>query len=171
MKKRIAGKKMSRSAGSRRALKRSLIRALVQYGSIRTTKSKAKFVISDAEKLVNAAKKGDLAGIRRVHAATENDRMVTQRIVEISKVYVGQNGGYLRIVPTDIRKGDNAQMVRVEWTKQTIVPVTVAKPAKKAKKSVKAVEPVEKKKSGLAARFKRPKTKAKTDKKETRKLN
>lgn len=170
MKKRIAGKKMSRSAGSRRALKRSLIRALVQYGSIKTTKSKAKFVISDLEKLITVAKKGDLASVRRVYAATGNDRLVSQRIMEISKAFSGQTGGCLRIVSTDIRKGDNAQMVRIEWTKTVIVPTVDAKPVKKSTKTLKATKaPVNKEKKGLKARLTRKSTKSVEKEKKTEK--
>jgi len=133
MKKRIFGKKLGRSAGSRRALKRSLISALVLHGSIQTTKSKSKFITRDIDKIINIAKKGDLAAFRRVYATTGNERQITGKLIELSQAFSDRVGGYTKLVPMGLRKGDNTQMVRIEWAKQIVAKDIETKDAKKGK--------------------------------------
>ncbi|MFC1649282.1 50S ribosomal protein L17 [Patescibacteria group bacterium] len=140
MRKRVFGRKLSRGSGSRRALKRSLIRALVMYGSIKTTKTKAKFVIRDIDKLITIAKKGDVTARRRVYAATGNNRGVTEGIFQVTKAFSDQSSGFTKFTSLGLRKGDNTEMVSLEWTKNIVVdkkPKVAKKLSKKTKQSKK----------------------------------
>jgi len=119
MKKRKIGKKLSRGMGSRKALSRSLVRSLVLYGSIKTTKAKAKFIRANVEKMVNLAKDNTVSARRRLLSILGNDKKtVSKLIVDISPLFLDRKGGYTKCVNLPRRKGDYAEIVRFEWTKQ-----------------------------------------------------
>lgn len=121
MRKRIYGAKLSRGQGARRALFRSLIRALVAEGTIVTTKAKTKVIQSQIEKLVNLAKEGGLSKRRKVYALLGNDRRTTDDIFnKIAKVFADRVGGYTRVVNLAKRRGDAAEMARLEWVKEVV---------------------------------------------------
>lgn len=119
MNKRRFGRKLGRGQGARKALFRSLTKALVEHGSITTTKAKAKAYQSEIDKLVKLAKKGNLDARRRVYAKLGNDRLTTDKIFsDVAKAFSSRNGGYTRTVNLPRRKGDNAEIVRLEWTEE-----------------------------------------------------
>jgi len=118
MKKRIFGRKFSRGSGSRRALYRSLIKALVDNGKIITTKTKAKAVQKHVERVVNLSKKDSVSKKRQVYKILGNDRSTTEILFsKISKEFADRVGGYTRITPLPRRRGDSAEMARLEWVK------------------------------------------------------
>ena len=132
MKKRVYGRKLSRERDTRRALFRALIRALVKYDKIITTKAKAKAIQGHVDKLVNLAKKGSIQTQRRLFAALGNDKETTKGFIEkIAPVFTERKGGYTRIINLPRRRGDAAEIVRMEWVK----PI----PVKEEKKEVKKV--------------------------------
>lgn len=134
MRKMVFGRKLSRSQKSRRALFRSLIRALVIDEKITTTKAKAKAIVPMADKLINIAKLNTIAARRRVLAQTANQNDVTEKIFSVVvPSFTKKAGGYLRIIPMAARKGDLSEVVKVEWTE------TLVKAPVKAKKSKKLV--------------------------------
>ncbi len=100
---------------------RSLFRSLVLYGSIRTTQAKAKFLQGYAENIVNFAKAGSLATRRIVNARLGNDRKtadaVFSRILPSVKL---RNGGYTRVVLMPPRRGDSADMAKIEWVDKIV---------------------------------------------------
>ena len=57
MRHRVAGKKLSRSADQRLALRRNLITDLFRYGAIQTTEAKVEAVRGQAEKIITMAKR------------------------------------------------------------------------------------------------------------------
>ena len=117
MKKKVYGRKLGRGRGARKALFRSLIRSLVEHGAIETTKAKAKAYQSEIDKLVNIAKSNTLSTRRRVLAKLGNDRKTTEAIFEkVVKSFSGRiGGGCTRIINLSHRRGDMAEMVRLEW--------------------------------------------------------
>ena len=136
MKKRGFGRKFSRDRGSRRALFRSLLKALIEYGKINTGLAKAKAIRGDVEKLVNLAKDKSVNSVRRINAYLGNDRRIVNLL--LSKVLPSlssDKGGYIKITNLPRRKGDFSQMVRIEWIEK----IVIAKKdnSKKAKKNVK----------------------------------
>lgn len=119
MKKRILGRKFSRGQGARRALFRSLIRALVSNGSIETTKAKAKTIQREVGRVVNMAKTGGVSAQRRVYAKLGNDKKTTKGLFEkVVPVFDGRTGGYTRIINLPRRRGDAAEMARLEWVEE-----------------------------------------------------
>src|SRR3989344_1824618 len=121
MKKKVFGRKLSRDRGSRYALYRSLVRALVLHGEIKTTYAKAKAIIPEIEKLVNLAKKGDVSKRRRVFASLANDRKTTDMLFgKIASAFSGRDSGFTRIIKQPARRGDRSSVVRLEWSQKIV---------------------------------------------------
>ncbi len=134
MKKRSVGKKLSRGSGARRALFRSLIRAQVLHGKIVTTKTKAKLVQRKIDKIINLAKKQDLASRRRVYALLGNNREIADLLFQkVAPNFKDRYGGYTRITNLPRRRGDAAEIAKLEWVKE----IGDAVKKKKAKKETK----------------------------------
>jgi len=119
MKKKVFGRKLSREKDTRLALFRSLMRALVLNGKIKTTKAKAKAIQKSLEKLINLAKKGTLAARRRVYSRLGNDRKTADLIFgTILPAFSAKKSGFTRIINLPERRGDLAKMVRLEWSEE-----------------------------------------------------
>jgi len=113
----VFGRHLSRSRKSRIALFRSLIRALTISGKIVTTRAKAKAIIPQIDKIVTAAKKNSLSARRRVLASLGNDRSTTDLIfLKVVPALPNRTSGFTRMVLLPARRGDKAQMVRLEWS-------------------------------------------------------
>ena len=80
MKKKVFGRKLSRDRGSRTALYRALLKALILRGEIKTTYAKAKTIQPEIEKLITLAKKSNVSARRIVYARLANDRQSTNRL-------------------------------------------------------------------------------------------
>lgn len=117
MRKKVFGRQLSRSSTTRRALYRTLVSALVMSESIKTTKAKAKSVQGFIDKLVTTAKKDDLVSRRRLMAILGNDRKTVDALCErVRETTNGVTSGFTRIIPLPRRRGDLAEVVRLEWT-------------------------------------------------------
>ena len=138
MKKRVYGRKLSRERDTRRALFRALIRALVKYDKIVTTKAKAKAIQGDVDKLVNFAKDSSIQARRRLFASLGNDKETMKTLTEkIAPAFTERKGGYTRIINLPRRKGDAAEIVRIEWVKPILKREETKKKVKKTTKSSK----------------------------------
>ena len=137
MRHRVAGKKLNRSSGHRKALRRNLVTALFYHERIETTEAKAKAARGQAEKLITLAKRGLAAEqedpSRGVHARRlalgRLDRWITEpdgtRVDILDKLfkdiaprYADRPGGYTRIYKLGPRKGDAAPMVLLELVEE-----------------------------------------------------
>lgn len=114
MRHQVAGKKLSRDRKQRKALFKNLINALILYGEIKTTESKAKAVRRLAEKLIAQGRKGTLHARRLITAFLQNKRVVNKIVDELGPIFKTRPGGFTRIVRLDQRRGDGAMMVRLE---------------------------------------------------------
>lgn len=142
MKKKVFGRKLSRSRPSREALFASLIRAMLLNGKIVTTRAKAKAIQGDLERYVTIAKKGDISGRRRVLANLDNANDALEALYQnVAPAFAGRQSGYSRTISLPPRKGDAAAMMRIEWTETLTV---AAKPLNKTKKTDKEVKSKEK---------------------------
>lgn len=113
MRKRIAGRRLKRDVNQRKALRRSLMNALVQYGRIKTTEAKAKTIKGEFEKLITRAKKDGEAA--RYHLQKDlQEASITKLITHIVPQYTNRPGGYTRIVRLGNRMKDNAPLVLLE---------------------------------------------------------
>ncbi|MGA0857661.1 MAG: 50S ribosomal protein L17 [Candidatus Nanopelagicales bacterium] len=135
----------------------NLATQLFQHGRITTTEAKAKRLRPYAEKLVTAAKRGDLAARRRVATVIRDKGVLHVLFTEIGPRYINRNGGYTRIVKINPRSGDNAPMAVIELVEPlaeavvaeaTAATKRAAKP--KAEKKTEAAEAVEVKETQVA---------------------
>jgi len=119
MNKKVFGRKLSRSRPAREALFASLTQALIINGKIVTTRAKAKAVIGSVEKIVTMAKTGSIAARRKVMSKLDNKREATDILFQkVVKAFATKQSGFIRIISLPRRVGDNAQMVRMEWTEK-----------------------------------------------------
>jgi large subunit ribosomal protein L17 len=117
MNKKVFGKKLSRSRPAREALFATLVKAMIMNGKMVTTRAKAKAVVGSLEKMVTMAKKGDIAARRRALSALDNQREAAEVLFQkVGKAFSARQSGFTRIISLPRRVGDNAQMVRMEWT-------------------------------------------------------
>ena len=92
----------------------TLAEQLFEHGKITTTETKAKRLRPLAEKLITAAKTGDIAARRRVIARIQNKSVVHTLFTEIAPRFANREGGYTRITKVGPRNGDNAPMAVIE---------------------------------------------------------
>lgn len=141
MNKKVFGRKLSRSRPAREALLASLTKALVQNGKIETTRAKAKAVVPSVEKMVTLAKKGGISGRRKVLSQLDNSRETTDILFSnVAKAFSAKNSGFTRIISLPRRHGDNAEIVRLEWTEK--VEISEEENKKEEKKPEKEKETV-----------------------------
>jgi len=116
MKKRKKGRKFSRERDQRRALLKSLSRALILNERIETTEAKAKEVSRFVEKFITKAKKKDLSS-RRHLLKFFSPKTVQKLMEEIAPRYKERRGGYTRVMKLGPRKTDGAKMAIIELVK------------------------------------------------------
>ena len=120
MRHRVAGRRLGRSSGHRRALRRNLMTELFRHERIKTTEAKAKAIRSDAEKLITLAKRGLQDDSYTLHArrqavAALNDPAIARKLFdELAPRYEEREGGYTRLYKLGRRQGDGALMVVME---------------------------------------------------------
>ena len=143
------GRKFNRQKDQRRALMKSLAESLIKYESIETTFFKGKEIIPYVEKMITKAKKNTLHDRRLIIRNLQTVESAHKLIDEIAPKLTARNSGYLRLKRTSLRRGDNAQMARVEFvdslstptpvdTKETLKPIkTVKKPTPKKNEATK----------------------------------
>ncbi len=105
---------LSRKKGHREALLANLTISLIEHKRIFTTLAKAKALRVYAEPLITRSKKDDTANRRLVFSYLQNKEAVKELFGVISEKVANRPGGYLRIIKTGHRLGDNAEMAMIE---------------------------------------------------------
>ena len=126
MRHRVAGKKLSRSADQRLALRRNLITDLFRHGAIQTTETKVEAVRGQAEKIITIAKRGiasedpvKIVHARRLISAQLTDSEVVKKLFEeIAPQYAERPGGYTCVRKLGRRLGDAAPMALLELVEE-----------------------------------------------------
>ena len=134
MKHKIGFNALSRNNAERIALKRNMVTSLFRFERIETTKAKAKEVQRLAEKMITRAKVDNVHNRRLTSAILFDEAVVNKLFTEIAPLYADVNGGYTRIIKTQNRLGDAAEMAILELTKKTEKPEKKAKDKKKEDK-------------------------------------
>ena len=111
---RKSGRGFGRRSDERRALMRSLARALVAHETIKTTLPKAKELRGFVEPLITLAARGDLAARRRLIAKLRDKDTVVKLMDDLGPHFKLRPGGYLRLVKCGFRAGDAAPMSWVQ---------------------------------------------------------
>lgn len=113
--------KISRRTSWRKATLKSLTNDLITFERIETTKAKAKALRSFAEPLITMAKKDNsINGRRRAFAKLCDKTVVKKLFDDVAPLFKSIPGGYTRIMVTNTRKGDGAQLAIIELTHRTI---------------------------------------------------
>jgi len=113
----VAGRRLSRSTGHRKALYRNLVTDLLKYEKIVTTEAKAKEVRGMAEKVITLGKKSGLHSYRQALSFVTDKKVTAKIFAELGPRYKERPGGYTRIVKLEPRLGDGAPMVQLELVK------------------------------------------------------
>jgi large subunit ribosomal protein L17 len=83
MRHRIAGRKLGRTSGQRRALYRNLITGLFRHERLETTRVKARAIRSQAEKLITLSRRGQVDRILELVRA--NDEAALSRMIQAKR--------------------------------------------------------------------------------------
>jgi large subunit ribosomal protein L17 len=134
MRHRKAGRNLSRNTSHRKAMLRNMMTSLFRHEQLETTDAKAKELRPLAEKMITLAKRGDLHA-RRQALAVLQDKAVAHRLFDEQKDrFLNRQGGYVRIVKKETRKGDGAPISII----QLLPEEGAKKKGKKTKKEVSA---------------------------------
>ena len=114
MRHRVAGKRLGRATGHRRAMYRNLVTDLLRYEKITTTEVKAKEVRGLAEKIITLGKEGGLHSRRQALSFILDKKVADKVFAELAPKYAERPGGYTRITKLGPRLGDGAAMVQLE---------------------------------------------------------
>ena len=111
-----------------------LVKNVLVYQSIRTTRTKAMAVKSVLEKLISLAKKNTLAAKRQAYKSLNDHRLVNLLFNEIGPRFTSRSGGYTRVLHLGNRRGDDAAMAVLELTEIKKKEIRKDKKAKEEKK-------------------------------------
>ena len=114
MRHRKAGRQLRRTSEQKLALMRNLAQSLIANGAIETTEAKAKELRPFVEKLITKAKEGTLHARRLAMRHVQQRAIADKLFQEIGPRYATRRGGYTRILKTGHRKGDGADLARIE---------------------------------------------------------
>jgi large subunit ribosomal protein L17 len=144
-------RKLNRTSSHRLAMLRNMTVSLLRHEEIRTTLPKAKELRRVVEPMITLGKKATLAN-RRLAFNRLRDRGIVEKLFDnLGPRYAKRNGGYLRILKTGFRKGDNAPLALVMLMDRP-EEAPQQKPEEKKKKSApKAEQKSEDKKAAKAA--------------------
>ena len=117
MRHKVAGRKLGRPSGHRRAIFRNLVTDLLGYEKITTTEAKAKEVRGLAEKMITLGKDGELRSRRQALSFILDKSVIEKVFNELAERYAERSGGYTRITKLGPRLGDGAPMVQLELVK------------------------------------------------------
>ena len=106
-------RKLGRTSSHRAAMLRNMIVSLLRHEEITTTVPKAKELRRVAEPMITLGKKPSLANRRLAFDRLRDRDIVAKLFDDLGKRYAKRNGGYLRILKTGFRKGDNAPLALV----------------------------------------------------------
>ncbi len=126
MRHKVAGRRLNRDMGHRKALRRNLMKQLFAHERIKTTDAKAKAIRSEAEKLITIAKRGNASetdmgkvnAIRQIAKKLGDNDAAVHVVNEIAPRYAERPGGYTRMLKLGQRAGDAAQVVLLELVEE-----------------------------------------------------
>lgn len=123
---------LSRTAPHRRAMLSNMASSLIQHKRITTTVAKAKALRKYVEPLITKSKDDTTHSRRIVFSYLQDKDSVTTLFNEIAEKVATRPGGYTRIIKTNNRLGDNADMCIIELVDYNELLLADAKPEKKS---------------------------------------
>ena len=125
---------LKRKKGHRRALLKNMACALIDHKRISTTLAKAKALRKYLEPLITKGRTNTTHSRRVVFSYLQNKEAVTELFGPIAAKVGDRPGGYLRILRTGFRKGDNAEMCIIEFVDYNETYSTASGPKKKTRR-------------------------------------
>jgi large subunit ribosomal protein L17 len=114
MRHRKAGRQLRRTSEQKLSLMRNLATSLIEHGAIETTEAKAKELRPFIEKLITKARSGTLHDRRMAGRHVQKRAAADKLFAELGPRFAKRAGGYTRILKVGHRKGDGAEMARIE---------------------------------------------------------
>ena len=114
MRHRCVNVRLSRTTAHRKAMLRNMVTSLFLHERIETTAVKAKVLKPLAEKMITLAKRGDLHARRQAEAFIRSHQVCSKLFADAQSRFTDRMSGYVRIIPTRVRRGDAAPMALVE---------------------------------------------------------
>ena len=106
-------RKLNRTSSHRLAMLRNMAVSLLRHEEIKTTLPKAKALRRVVEPMITLGKAPSLANRRLAFDRLRDRGIVGKLFDELGPRYAKRNGGYLRVLKSGVRKGDNAPMALV----------------------------------------------------------
>jgi large subunit ribosomal protein L17 len=117
----VAGYKLGRSIGARKALFKGLVTSVIEHERVVTTVPKAKAVRPLVEKMITLAKRDTLHTRRQAAAFLESPAAVKKLFDKLGTRFGQREGGYVRVVRLGNRKGDGAEQAMLELVGSELV--------------------------------------------------
>lgn len=109
-------RKFGRKADFRKSFLWNLINDLILKERIRTTEARAKEIRPIVEKAITRSKADNLSN-RRLLLKKLSPKSVNKLFKDLSSRFISRDGGYSRILKSEIRKNDGAKMAIIELLK------------------------------------------------------
>jgi large subunit ribosomal protein L17 len=126
-------RKLNRTSSHRLAMLRNMMVSLLRHEEISTTLPKAKELRRVVEPMITLGKAPSLANRRLAFDRLRDRDIVGKLFEELGPRYAKRNGGYLRILKSGLRKGDNAPMALVTLMDRPEPKADEKKPAEEKK--------------------------------------
>ena len=126
-------RKLNRTSSHRLAMLRNMMVSLLRHEEIRTTLPKAKELRRVVEPMITLGKRPSLANRRLAYDRLRDRDIVGKLFEELGPRYAKRNGGYLRILKSSMRRGDNAPMALVTLMDRPEIQAEAKKPAEAKK--------------------------------------
>jgi large subunit ribosomal protein L17 len=139
MRHRINGYKLKRNIASRDSLLRGLVTSVIETDYVITTVPKAKAARPLVDKMITLAKDDTLHSRRRAAAFLRTPDSVKKLFDKVGAKFGQRSGGYTRIVRLGWRKGDGAELAKLELVGTELVK-RAAERAKRREERLKAVQ-------------------------------
>ena len=126
-------RKLNRTSSHRLAMLRNMAVSLLRHEEITTTLPKAKELRRVVEPMITLGKAPSLANRRLAFDRLRDREIVGKLFEDLGPRYAKRNGGYLRILKSGLRKGDNAPMALVTLMDRPEPKADEKKPAEEKK--------------------------------------
>lgn len=118
MRHRVKKKKLGRLTKHRQAMLKNMVRSLIMYGKIETTRAKAKEVGRLTDKIISTAKKGGIAAKRDLHRFFGKRDIANTLVERIAPLMEDRDSGFTAIKVVGKRRGDNSLIAKLSLVKQ-----------------------------------------------------
>ncbi|MEA2081606.1 MAG: 50S ribosomal protein L17 [Elusimicrobiota bacterium] len=110
-------KKLNVNAAHRLSMMRGMAEAIIMHEQIEMTVARAKYFRGFVEKLITTAKSAGIHPRRQAARHIKSREAMDKLFKDLGVRYKDRPGGYTRIIRLGSRKGDGAEICRIELVK------------------------------------------------------